>query len=70
MNDVQFKLVKMQGDFVWHSHEDTDEVFIVVKGRMEIGFRDRDVVLGEGEMLRDPARRRAHHPRARGVPCA
>lgn len=50
MNDVQFKLVKMQGDFVWHSHEDTDEVFIVVKGRMEIGFRDRDVVLGEGEM--------------------
>lgn len=50
MNDVQFKLVKMQGDFVWHAHEDTDEVFIVVKGRMEIGFRDRDVVLGEGEM--------------------
>lgn len=50
MNDVQFKLVKMQGEFVWHSHEDTDEVFIVVKGRMEIGFRDHDVVLGEGEM--------------------
>jgi len=50
MNDVQFKLVKMQADFVWHSHEDTDEVFIVVKGQMEIGFRDRDVVLGEGEM--------------------
>lgn len=51
MNDVEFKLVKMQGDFVWHSHEDTDEVFLVVKGSMEIGFRDRDVVLREGEMF-------------------
>lgn len=51
MNDVQFKLVKMQGDFVWHSHEDTDEVFLVVKGEMEIGLRDRDVVLREGEMF-------------------
>ncbi|HZX77937.1 cupin domain-containing protein [Lysobacter sp.] len=51
MNDVQFKLVKMQGDFVWHSHEETDEVFLVVKGEMEIGLRDRDVVLREGEMF-------------------
>lgn len=51
MNDVQFKLVKLQGDFVWHTHQDTDEVFLVVKGRMEVGFRDRDVVLNEGEML-------------------
>jgi mannose-6-phosphate isomerase-like protein (cupin superfamily) len=51
MNDVQFKLVKMQGDFVWHSHEDTDEVFLVVKGEMEISLRDRDVVLREGEMF-------------------
>jgi mannose-6-phosphate isomerase-like protein (cupin superfamily) len=51
MNDVQFKLVKMQGDFVWHSHEDTDEVFLVVRGEMEIGLRDRDVVLREGEMF-------------------
>jgi mannose-6-phosphate isomerase-like protein (cupin superfamily) len=51
MNDVQFKLVKMQGDFVWHSHEHTDEVFLVVKGEMEIGLRDRDVVLREGEMF-------------------
>ena len=51
MNDVQFKLVKMQGDFVWHSHQDTDEVFLVVKGEMEIGLRDRDVVLREGEMF-------------------
>ncbi|GAA5070291.1 cupin domain-containing protein [Lysobacter panacisoli] len=51
MNDVEFKLVKMHGDFVWHSHADTDEVFLVVKGEMEIGFRDRDVVLREGEMF-------------------
>jgi mannose-6-phosphate isomerase-like protein (cupin superfamily) len=55
MNDYQFKLVKMQGEFVWHSHEDTDEVFLVLHGQMEIGLRDpalgeRDVVLGEGEM--------------------
>ncbi|HEU0306579.1 MAG TPA: cupin domain-containing protein [Lysobacter sp.] len=50
MNDYQFKLVKMQGEFVWHSHEDTDEVFLVLHGAMEIGFRDRDVVVREGEM--------------------
>ena len=51
MNDYQFKLVKLQGEFVWHTHADTDEVFMVVRGRMEIGFRDRDVVLNEGEMF-------------------
>lgn len=50
MNDYQFKLVKMQGEFVWHSHERTDEVFLVVHGQMEIGFRDRDVRLREGEL--------------------
>jgi mannose-6-phosphate isomerase-like protein (cupin superfamily) len=55
MNDntpgnIVFKLVKMQGEFVWHSHEDTDEVFIVLHGEMEIGFRDRDVIVREGEM--------------------
>ena len=50
MDDYQFKLVKMQGEFVWHSHEDTDEVFLVLHGEMEIGFRDRDVVVREGEM--------------------
>jgi mannose-6-phosphate isomerase-like protein (cupin superfamily) len=50
MNDYQFKLVKLQGDFVWHSHADTDEVFLVLHGAMEIGFRDRDVTVREGEM--------------------
>ena len=50
MNDYQFKLVKLQGEFVWHSHEHTDEVFLVVHGQMEIGFRDRDILLCEGEL--------------------
>ncbi len=51
MNDYQFKLVKLQGEFVWHDHKDTDEVFLVIKGEMQIGFRDRDVVLRAGEMF-------------------
>ena len=38
MNDYQFKLVKLQGEFVWHDHKDTDEVFIVLNGEMEIGL--------------------------------
>jgi len=50
MNDYQFKLVKIKGDFVWHNHEDTDEVFIVVEGSMKIEFEDRVVELDEGEM--------------------
>ncbi len=50
MNDYQFKLVKVQGDFVWHSHQDTDEVFFVVKGHMVIEFRDGEVELSDGEM--------------------
>jgi mannose-6-phosphate isomerase-like protein (cupin superfamily) len=51
MNDYQFKLVKFAGDFVWHDHPDTDEVFLVVKGEMQIGFRDREVTLREGELF-------------------
>ena len=50
MNDYQFKLVKMQGEFVWHNHVDTDEVFIVVEGEMAIEFRDGRVELRSGEM--------------------
>jgi mannose-6-phosphate isomerase-like protein (cupin superfamily) len=50
MNDVDIKLVKIQGDFVWHRHEHTDEVFIVMHGRMTIDFRDGSVALGEGEL--------------------
>ncbi|WP_416384420.1 cupin domain-containing protein [Roseibium aggregatum] len=50
MNDYQFKIVRIQGDFVWHDHPETDETFIVLKGEIRIDFRDRAVVLGEGEM--------------------
>ena len=50
MNDYQFKLVKVQGDFVWHSHEETDEVFIVLDGEMDIEFRDGKVTIKSGEM--------------------
>ncbi len=51
MNDSHFKLVKLQGEFVWHSHEHTDEVFIVLNGAMRIHFTDGSVELEPGEMV-------------------
>lgn len=51
MNDYQFKLVKFQGEFVWHDHKDTDEVFIVLEGEMEVGFRDDAVIVCAGELF-------------------
>ncbi|MGF7036136.1 mannose-6-phosphate isomerase-like protein (cupin superfamily) [Paenibacillus mucilaginosus] len=51
MNDYQFKLVKIEGDFVWHDHQDTDEVFIVIEGEMFIDFRDGQVKVSQGEMF-------------------
>ncbi len=51
MNDYHFKLVKFQGDFVWHQHADTDEVFITLDGEMRIEFRDGAVNLKTGEMF-------------------
>ena len=51
MNDYQFKLVKIKGEFVWHKHDDTDEVFIVLEGEMEIEFRDGSVEMKAGEMF-------------------
>ena len=51
MNDYQFKLAKLQGEFVWHSHEDTDEVFIVIDGAFVLEFRDHAVPLKAGEMF-------------------
>jgi len=50
MNDYHFKLAKVLGEFVWHNHTGTDEVFLVVKGKLEIHFRDGVVTLNEGEM--------------------
>lgn len=50
MNDYQFKVVRIQGEFVWHDHKDTDETFIVLEGSLRICFRDGHVDLAEGEM--------------------
>ncbi len=51
MNDYQFKVVKIKGDFTWHDHKDTDEVFMVIDGKMRIDFRDGSVELSNGEMF-------------------
>jgi len=51
MNDYQFKVVKLQGDFIWHDHKDTDETFIVVEGKLRIDFQDGVVHLSAGEMF-------------------
>jgi len=51
LNDYQFKLVKVAGEFVWHDHPDTDEVFIVMEGTLNIEFRDGMVTLESGEMF-------------------
>jgi mannose-6-phosphate isomerase-like protein (cupin superfamily) len=51
LNNLQIKAVKLQGEFVWHSHAETDELFFVHKGVLTIRLRDRDVVLKSGEMF-------------------
>jgi mannose-6-phosphate isomerase-like protein (cupin superfamily) len=51
MNDYQFKVVKLQGDFIWHDHKDTDETFIVIDGELRIDFRDGAVHISAGEMF-------------------
>ena len=51
MNDYQFKVAKIKGEFVWHDHKHTDETFIVLQGEMSLKFRDRVVKLSEGEMF-------------------
>jgi mannose-6-phosphate isomerase-like protein (cupin superfamily) len=51
LNDYQFKVVRIEGDFVWHDHPETDEAFIVLDGELRIDFRNRSVVLGPGEMF-------------------
>ena len=64
MNDYQFKLARIRGEFVWHRHDDTDEVFLVIDGAMTIEFRDGEVELNTGEMYVVP-RGVDHRPRAR-----
>jgi len=51
MNDYQFKIVKLQGDFIWHDHKDTDETFIVIEGNLRIDFCDGAVEIAAGEMF-------------------
>ena len=63
MNDYQFKLVKIQGEFVWHNHDDTDETFIVIEGEMKIEFENETVELSEGDMFVVP-KGIEHKPRA------
>ena len=63
VNDCQVKLVKFQGEFVWHSHADEDELFLVVKGRFTMRLRDRDIEVREGEFITIP-RGVEHKPEA------
>lgn len=62
-NNNEIMVVKLKGDFTWHSHPDTDDFFFVVKGRLTIQLRDGDVVLNPGEMYVVP-RGVEHCPRA------
>jgi len=61
LNGQQLKLVKFQGEFVWHRHEDEDELFLVVRGSFVMEFRNRLVALGEGECIIVP-RGMEHRP--------
>lgn len=63
MNDYQFKLVKIKNDFVWHKHDDTDEVFIVFEGIIYIEFEGETIEINEGEMIVVP-RGTKHKPYA------
>ncbi|HBP27983.1 MAG: cupin domain-containing protein [Advenella sp.] len=50
MNDYQFKIARLEGDFIWHTHFDTDEAFLVLEGELRIDFRDGSVLLRQGEL--------------------
>jgi mannose-6-phosphate isomerase-like protein (cupin superfamily) len=50
LNDYDVMVVKLRGEFVWHKHDETDDFFLVLKGRLDIELRDRTVTLGPGEM--------------------
>jgi mannose-6-phosphate isomerase-like protein (cupin superfamily) len=65
MNDYQFKLSKLEGDFIWHEHTETDETFLVIEGNLRIDFRDGVVHLGPGEMFVVP-KGVEHKPYAEG----
>jgi len=51
LNDYHFKLVRIQGDFTWHKHDNTDEVFIILDGQMRMDYEDEQIILNTGEMI-------------------
>jgi len=63
-NDNEVRLVKTAGEFVWHKHDDTDELFLILEGEFDMDFRDRTVTVGPGELLIVP-RGTEHRPAAR-----
>ena len=63
INDYDVKVVKLQGEFVWHTHPETDELFLVISGQLTIQLRDRDVVLGPNDVFVVP-RGVEHCPKA------
>lgn len=65
LNDYQFKLARIEGEFVWHKHDDTDEAFLCLEGEMEIMLREGSVSLGPGELFVVP-RGVEHKPVAHG----
>jgi mannose-6-phosphate isomerase-like protein (cupin superfamily) len=63
LNDYKLAVVKVRGEFVWHKHEDTDDFFLVLRGRLTIQLRGRDIELSQGEMFVVP-RGVEHRPKA------
>lgn len=68
VNDFHVKLVKLKGEFVWHSHEAEDELFLVIEGRMRMQLREREIVVEKGELVIVP-RRTEHRPVADEEAC-
>ena len=63
-NDYEVRLVKVEGEFIWHSHNDTDELFLILDGELDMEFRDRTVALGPGDLIVVP-KGTEHRPCAR-----
>ena len=63
-NDHEVRLVKVEGEFIWHSHDDTDELFLILDGELDMEFRDRTVPLGPGDLIVVP-KGTEHRPCAR-----
>jgi mannose-6-phosphate isomerase-like protein (cupin superfamily) len=63
-NDHEVRLVKVDGEFIWHSHDETDELFLILEGKLDMDFRDRTVTLNPGELIVVP-KGTEHRPAAR-----